>query len=220
MEGPGDSKLIVCFLCKEIIENPYETEQILGEHAIIESKQCHAIITDCTKFEEHLLQHSEPNSPPSQEQNLGSFSLEVPQPISCLDCKEILENPTEQEKLIRKHADISCKYYNKLIDDCTKLKKLFDEHSKSNSPSSLDPDTESVSREEENRCNLCPKIFTTARQLNEHRDIHIDNKRFECQSCYRIFTKPSELKRHETIHTGSKKYQCKTCDRNFAWSGT
>ena len=152
MEGPGDSKLIVCFFCKEIIENPYETEQILGEHAIIESKQCHAIITDCTKFEEHLLQHSEPNSPPSQEQNLGSFSLEVPQPISCLDCKEILENPTEQEKLIRKHTDISCKYYNKLIDDCTKLKKLFDEHRALNKNKNK-PNSDIIKREE-----FCEKI--------------------------------------------------------------
>jgi hypothetical protein len=65
------------------------------------------------------------------------------------------------------------------------------------------------------KCNFCPKICNTDKNLKKHEKIH--NKNFECHICNKKFTIPSILRHHLRIHNNSRIYACKFCEKKYNW---
>lgn len=54
------------------------------------------------------------------------------------------------------------------------------------------------------RCKFCPKIFTTASNLNRHENLHDKKKLHECQTCSKKFQQKEYLKKHQIVHERQK----------------
>lgn len=68
-------------------------------------------------------------------------------------------------------------------------------------------------------CDVCAKIFTSRRRLNDHKwRIHNPEKKHECSFCLKKFAQKSKLTVHIRVHTGDRPYSCKLCARAFARS--
>lgn len=53
------------------------------------------------------------------------------------------------------------------------------------------------------RCDYCPKVFTTASNLNRHENLHGNKKTHECQTCGKKFQQKEYLKKHQIVHERS-----------------
>ncbi|CAK1541520.1 unnamed protein product [Leptosia nina] len=69
-------------------------------------------------------------------------------------------------------------------------------------------------------CDICPKIFTTAKKLYCHRRVH--NRIHECKvvGCTKRFATRGDLRKHIRTHTGEKPFVCDMCSRKFAQNVT
>uniref|UniRef100_A0A673H762 Ovo-like zinc finger 1b n=1 Tax=Sinocyclocheilus rhinocerous TaxID=307959 RepID=A0A673H762_9TELE len=61
-------------------------------------------------------------------------------------------------------------------------------------------------------CQVCQKIFTTARMLKRHSEM----KKYSCEHCGKGFNDAFDLKRHVRTHTGVRPYKCTMCVKAFA----
>ncbi|XP_067280093.1 putative transcription factor Ovo-like 1 [Pseudorasbora parva] len=64
-------------------------------------------------------------------------------------------------------------------------------------------------------CQLCQKMFTTARMLKRHVKCHSETKKYSCEHCGKGFNDTFDLKRHVRTHTGVRPYKCTLCAKAF-----
>ncbi|XP_055297611.1 zinc finger protein 300-like [Sitodiplosis mosellana] len=74
------------------------------------------------------------------------------------------------------------------------------------------------SSNQDNRCEVCHKTFSTRTNLTRHRITHEGRKPYVCQICGNAFTQNGSLKSHMFIHTGERPFQCKECGKAFTQS--
>ncbi|KFB36473.1 hypothetical protein ZHAS_00003513 [Anopheles sinensis] len=67
-------------------------------------------------------------------------------------------------------------------------------------------------------CHVCGKIFKTARSLNKHLGIHLDEKKYVCQICDKSFAGKQSLRNHLDVHSDAKRHECATCGKKFLTS--
>jgi len=71
----------------------------------------------------------------------------------------------------------------------------------------------------EYKCWHCDLVFTTLRNLREHRiNVHRNEKQFKCSICDKAYRRQDSLESHMRSHTGEKPYSCPVCDKAFAMS--
>ncbi|XP_066587147.1 zinc finger protein 91-like [Prorops nasuta] len=65
-------------------------------------------------------------------------------------------------------------------------------------------------------CDICPKVYTTLSQVNEHvkRD-HLKQRNHVCPHCGKSFFKKFDLKTHSRTHTNERPYICRSCGKRF-----
>ena len=54
------------------------------------------------------------------------------------------------------------------------------------------------------KCDLCGKCFVMGQYLKQHQKTHINSKPFQCDVCNRQFPRKHSLTRHTGMHTGEK----------------
>ncbi|XP_051160821.1 zinc finger protein 665-like [Leptopilina boulardi] len=64
-------------------------------------------------------------------------------------------------------------------------------------------------------CNICGKAFKQKASLFVHNRTHSDQFPFKCSHCGQGFRTKTPLQVHITKHTGEKPYACDICQRNF-----
>lgn len=64
-------------------------------------------------------------------------------------------------------------------------------------------------------CDECGRAFSNVGNLNKHKLIHQDTKRFICSYCGKGFNGYFNLTEHMNIHTGLKPYPCQVCSKTF-----
>uniref|UniRef100_A0AAG5CR08 C2H2-type domain-containing protein n=1 Tax=Anopheles atroparvus TaxID=41427 RepID=A0AAG5CR08_ANOAO len=62
-------------------------------------------------------------------------------------------------------------------------------------------------------CHVCGKLFRTARLLNKHLAIHVDEKRYVCHICDKRFAGKRYLRNHLDVHSDSRQHECTTCGK-------
>jgi uncharacterized Zn-finger protein len=61
----------------------------------------------------------------------------------------------------------------------------------------------------------CSRKFHYARELQNHKKIHMGQKSCICPVCKCGFTRPYTLKIHSFTHTGEKPFKCDKCELSF-----
>lgn len=64
-------------------------------------------------------------------------------------------------------------------------------------------------------CSFCSKIISKKQNIEKHRDMHLQIKRFSCDFCEKKFGAKSILDTHRRIHTLEKPYSCQECGTKF-----
>ncbi|CAG7712978.1 unnamed protein product [Allacma fusca] len=140
-------------------------------------------------------------------------------------------------------------------DEGVFLPSLRGTDDKHNSDDMLDPDpggssdTEVVKKKKTRKlynCSICTRNCKTARELDLHMGVHLQERKFicevcglayrhkkalevhvglhrgeakfECEHCHKVFTQKSGLQRHLPIHTGEMAYQCDICGKRFLYN--
>ncbi|XP_011154734.1 uncharacterized protein LOC105192357 isoform X2 [Harpegnathos saltator] len=65
-------------------------------------------------------------------------------------------------------------------------------------------------------CDICPRVYSTLSQVNEHvkRD-HLKQRNHVCDHCGKSFFKSFDLKTHSRTHTNERPYACRVCGKRF-----
>ncbi|KAL1473564.1 hypothetical protein MTO96_021933 [Rhipicephalus appendiculatus] len=74
-------------------------------------------------------------------------------------------------------------------------------------------------KDEEHRCDVCEKVFSTKRSMRRHLHTHTGKKRYSCSVCGSEFVRKENMERHERTHTGERPFRCDVCGQNFTRSG-
>jgi uncharacterized Zn-finger protein len=64
-------------------------------------------------------------------------------------------------------------------------------------------------------CDVCQKVFPSARSLYAHSLRHRNENRYNCDFCERKFNNNNSLKRHMAIHSGIREWKCDLCPAGF-----
>ncbi|XP_037335836.2 zinc finger protein 345-like isoform X2 [Pungitius pungitius] len=72
-----------------------------------------------------------------------------------------------------------------------------------------------AARERSHLCDVCCKMFLTAKQLQIHLRTHSEEKPYRCGECGRGFTTKGPLTIHMRVHTGEAPYRCPDCGWAF-----
>lgn len=64
-------------------------------------------------------------------------------------------------------------------------------------------------------CSICGQTFASIGNLNLHKNIHSDVKRFNCNHCGRGFNQYNHLKEHLNAEEGRRPWKCKLCPKSF-----
>lgn len=75
--------------------------------------------------------------------------------------------------------------------------------------------SESISVDDEYKCDECDKVFPTKAGFKAHQLQHTGGHPFKCQHCGIGFSQRSTLLVHEKMHEGNAHSQCDICDREF-----
>ncbi|WP_460141382.1 RHS repeat-associated core domain-containing protein [Pseudomonas sp. S2_E01] len=73
-------------------------------------------------------------------------------------------------------------------------------------------------KDSQNSCSFCEKLFLTPNQLNDHINIHTGEKPYKCALCPAEFGDKGNLNRHRRVHTAAKAFGCEHCDKRFGRS--
>ena len=66
------------------------------------------------------------------------------------------------------------------------------------------------------RCDVCNKIFKNSTNMQRHKLIHTQNKKYSCHICNKKFYATNSLKRHVMdTHYGWKRFACMKCGKKF-----
>lgn len=80
--------------------------------------------------------------------------------------------------------------------------------------------TEIAGEDNEFKCDICGKNYSTKAILKKHRKIHGDGVEFRCNLCSKGFKNTLELERHNKIHLGVRPYSCHLCNNTFSEEGS
>lgn len=69
--------------------------------------------------------------------------------------------------------------------------------------------------DEEIKCEICHKQFSSKTHLRRHSLIHSGVKPFACNVCTKKFYRPDHLKVHMKTHSRVKEYECSYCNSRF-----
>lgn len=73
---------------------------------------------------------------------------------------------------------------------------------------------------EEFGCALCGKLFSSLAVLNEHTQMHNDERKFSCSLCPKTFKGISGVKQHiRSFHYKIKPYTCDVCNYSYPLKG-
>lgn len=64
------------------------------------------------------------------------------------------------------------------------------------------------------KCEICQK-FISVRYIQEHMQIHSDDKCFQCATCGKQFINKKRLQQHMRVHEDELKHKCDICSRAF-----
>ncbi|CAP27487.2 Protein CBR-PAG-3 [Caenorhabditis briggsae] len=64
-------------------------------------------------------------------------------------------------------------------------------------------------------CSKCTKVFSTIAALEQHQQVHNNDKQFECKQCGKTFKRSSTLSTHLLIHSDTRPYPCEYCGKRF-----
>ena len=64
-------------------------------------------------------------------------------------------------------------------------------------------------------CDVCGKYFKDRSNMNRHKRIHNNSRRFECLVCGQLFIQKTHLDAHMLRHTLEKEFSCGLCDATF-----
>lgn len=83
----------------------------------------------------------------------------------------------------------------------------------------LSHENDGVDRPKPHVCEICDARFTLKENLNMHKRIHSNDKRYSCSYCNKKFLHCSSRRYHvDRCHTGKKKYVCEICGAGFCTS--
>lgn len=69
------------------------------------------------------------------------------------------------------------------------------------------------------RCDVCGKYMVDRKNLNDHKLIHDEERRFACDVCGRKFRTRQCLRQHSYVHAEVKPFQCEHCGHGFTQRG-
>lgn len=93
-------------------------------------------------------------------------------------------------------------------------------NSRSSSVGSGSTGSTGSSRRKSYPCDLCPAMFGSKMELEEHSNSHTGEKPFECDICNARFNRRSTLWNHKRIHSDQKPFRCPICSMHFKWKNS
>ena len=67
------------------------------------------------------------------------------------------------------------------------------------------------STEKKYTCDICENSFKTKREVNIHKEVHIEESPYKCDKCG-----SSNLSIHQSVHSGVRPFKCNSCGKQFA----
>ena len=109
----------------------------------------------------------------------------------CKWCPQELRNKLEL-KAHQKECE-NLKLFHHRCENCGKTFSHKGNYEKHKNSCSLEKQTSF-------KCQVCPKTFTTLQRKNLHEELHKENPKFNCEDCGKVFTSDKDLKDHRANH--------------------
>jgi len=149
---------------------------------------------------------------PLVDSNVGTMTLS--DKLGTNNCIESIDFPSEAPE-----ADLSFTEPNLSLDDPWLLLPIGQSTVPSNNTtveSSVKKGFPSDTTTKQLKCQSCPAVFTSHKQLSAHVRTHKDHH--ICKTCGVSFPSAQRLKAHRDKHSTELKYQCKHCSKKFKFS--
>ncbi|XP_032674295.1 uncharacterized protein LOC116845577 isoform X2 [Odontomachus brunneus] len=150
----------------------------------------------------------EPKEPkePKKSEKLEK-SKNSPKKYQCSVCKKAFSTAYNYKQHIGIHFTDQQKFHCKECGVSFAWKSTLNKHIASTHNSNWPPKFV---------CNICPRVYSTLSQVNEHvkRD-HLKQRNHVCDYCGKSFFKSFDLKTHSRTHTNERPYACRVCGKRF-----